>query len=82
MQVPPGSPAPDPSLPPQVDLTSYQDQVYAALVISILNCLDKILRMTQMDPWMHADMDGFPLLYVRSNAARLPWSITWDWLFR
>jgi hypothetical protein len=26
----------------------------------------------QVDPWLHELNDGFPLLYVRSHAARLP----------
>lgn len=32
----------------------------------------QILRLSLVDPWMHDKNDGFPLLYVRSHAARLP----------
>jgi hypothetical protein len=31
---------------------------------------------------MHEKNDGFPLLYVRSHAARLPGSVVRDWLVR
>ena len=32
----------------------------------------QILRLSLVDPWMHDKKDGFPLLYIRSHAARLP----------
>jgi hypothetical protein len=32
----------------------------------------QILRFSLVDPWMHDKSDGFPLLYIRSHAARLP----------
>jgi len=32
----------------------------------------QILRFSLVDPWMHDKNDGFPLLYIRSHAARLP----------
>lgn len=35
------------------------------------NCM-QILRFSLVDPWMHDKNDGFPLLYIRSHAARLP----------
>ena len=59
-----------------------QDQVYAALVLSVLNSIEKLLRLTLADPWMHDGRDGFPLLYVRSNAARVPAALSRDWIFR
>jgi hypothetical protein len=39
-------------------------------------------RFSVVDPWMHEKNDGFPLLYVRSHAARLPGSVVRDWLVR
>lgn len=35
-----------------------------------------------VNPWMHEKGDGFPLLYVRSHAARLPGSLVRDFLVR
>jgi len=35
-----------------------------------------------VDPWLHEKNDGFPILYVRSHAARLPAGLVRDWLFR
>lgn len=35
-------------------------------------CAAQILRLSLVDPWMHDKSDGFPLLYIRSHAARLP----------
>lgn len=40
------------------------------------------LRMSLVDPWLHEKDDGFPILYVRSHAARLPGGLVRDWLFR
>eukprot|EP00878_Enallax_costatus_P032257 GHUV01035405.1.p1 GENE.GHUV01035405.1~~GHUV01035405.1.p1 ORF type:complete len:129 (-),score=18.66 GHUV01035405.1:182-568(-) len=39
-------------------------------------------RFSVVDPWMHEKGDGFPLLYVRSHAARLPGSVVRDFLVR
>lgn len=39
-------------------------------------------RMSLVDPWLHEKNDGFPILYVRSHAARLPAGLVRDWLFR
>lgn len=38
--------------------------------------------MSLVDPWLHEKGDGFPILYVRSHAARLPGGLVRDWLFR
>ena len=38
--------------------------------------------MSLVDPWLHEKGDGFPILYVRSDAARLPGGLVRDWLFR
>jgi hypothetical protein len=39
----------------------------------LCSCADmQILRLSLVDPWMHDKNDGFPLLYIRSHAARLP----------
>eukprot|EP00877_Chromochloris_zofingiensis_P010644 jgi/Chrzof1/5833/Cz16g17160.t1 len=63
-------------------LSSYQDQLYAAVCFSVINSLEKIFRMSLVDPWLHEKGDGFPILYVRSHAARLPGGLVRDWLFR
>ncbi|KAF8059651.1 NLRC3 [Scenedesmus sp. PABB004] len=63
-------------------LTSYHDQLYAAVCLCAINSVEKILRFSVVDPWMHERGDGFPLLYVRSHAARLPGSLVRDWLVR
>lgn len=63
-------------------LTSYHDQLYAALCFTVINSIEKVLRFSVVDPWMHDKGDGFPLLYVRSHAARLPGSVVRDWLVR
>jgi hypothetical protein len=63
-------------------LSSYQDQLYAALCFCVLNSVEKLLRMSLVDPWMHDKGDGFPILYVRSHAARLPGGLIRDWIFR
>lgn len=63
-------------------LSSYQDQLYAALCFSVINSIEKVLRMSLVDPWLHEKRDGFPILYVRSHAARLPGSVVKDWCFR
>ena len=38
--------------------------------------------MSLVDPWLHEKGDGFPILYVRSHAARLPAGLVRDFLFR
>lgn len=63
-------------------LTSYQDQLYAAVCFSVINTVEKVFRYSLVDPWMHERGDGFPLLYMRSHAARLPSSLVRDWLVR
>uniref|UniRef100_A0A383WCR9 Uncharacterized protein n=1 Tax=Tetradesmus obliquus TaxID=3088 RepID=A0A383WCR9_TETOB len=63
-------------------LTSYHDQLYAAVCFSVINSVEKMFRFSAVDPWMHEKNDGFPLLYVRSHAARLPGSVVRDWLVR
>jgi hypothetical protein len=57
---------------PHALLTS--QPLYAALL--------RLRRFSIVDPWMHEKNDGFPLLYVRSHAARLPGSVVRDWLVR
>jgi len=56
--------------------------VRAALFLAAANTLEKLARLSAVDPWAHDPGDGFPLLYVRSHAARLPGSLVRDWLFR
>jgi hypothetical protein len=63
-------------------LTSYSDQLYAAVCFTVINSIEKVLRLSVVDPWMHDKGDGFPLLYVRSHAARLPGSFVRDFLVR
>jgi hypothetical protein len=42
----------------------------------------RVPRLSLVDPWLHEKSDGFPILYVRSHAARLPGGLVRDWLFR
>ncbi|KAJ9533559.1 hypothetical protein QJQ45_026619, partial [Haematococcus lacustris] len=61
----------------------YQQQIWIALVFSVLNALEKWLRLSLADPWLHPrNDDRYPLLYMRSNASRLPRGLMMDWLFR
>jgi hypothetical protein len=63
-------------------LDSYQGKLYSAVCFSVVSTLEKILRMSLVDPWLHDKDDGFPILYVQSHAARLPGDLVRDWLFR
>jgi hypothetical protein len=63
-------------------LATYEGGLRAALLLAAANTLEKLLRLSAVDPWAHDPGDGFPLLYVRSHAARLPASLVRDWLFR
>ncbi|KAJ9533934.1 hypothetical protein QJQ45_027043 [Haematococcus lacustris] len=66
-----------------LDIQSYQQQIWIALVFSVLNALEKWLRLSLADPWLHPrNDDRYPLLYMRSNASRLPRGLMMDWLFR
>ncbi len=43
----------------------------------------RFIRMSLADPWLHPlNEDGYPLLYMRSNAARLPRAMVLDFVFR
>lgn len=54
-----------------------------ALAFSVLNACEKWIRYSLADPMLHpSNDDGYPLLYMRSNAARLPHGLVIDWLFR
>ncbi|GFH14456.1 uncharacterized protein HaLaN_10517 [Haematococcus lacustris] len=67
----------------QMLLKGYQQQIWIALVFSVLNALEKWLRLSLADPWLHPrNDDRYPLLYMRSNASRLPRGLMMDWLFR
>jgi hypothetical protein len=63
-------------------LATYEGTLRAAVLLCAANTLEKLLRLSAVDPWAHDPGDGFPLLYVRSHAARLPGSLVRDWLFR
>ncbi|KAI8472414.1 MAG: hypothetical protein J3K34DRAFT_519751 [Monoraphidium minutum] len=41
-------------------LSNYRDQLYAAVCFSVINSLEKILRLSMIDPWQHEKNDGFP----------------------
>ncbi|PNH08713.1 hypothetical protein TSOC_004708, partial [Tetrabaena socialis] len=57
--------------------------VYAAFMLAVLNVVDKFVRLSLADPWLHPlNEDGYPLLYMRSNAARLPRALMLDFVFR
>lgn len=49
----------------------------------VLFCRCRSVRFSLADPWMHAKLDdGYPLVYMRSNAARIPHGLVLNWLFR
>lgn len=49
----------------------------------LLLCCCRSVRFSLADPWMHAKLDdGYPLVYMRSNAARIPHGLVLNWLFR
>ncbi|GLC35012.1 hypothetical protein PLESTM_000269300 [Pleodorina starrii] len=57
--------------------------IYAAFMLAVLNVVDKFIRLSLADPWLHPlNEDGYPLLYMRSNAARLPRALMLDFVFR
>ncbi|KXZ42886.1 hypothetical protein GPECTOR_113g298 [Gonium pectorale] len=57
--------------------------IYAAFMLAVLNVVDKFIRLSLADPWLHPlNQDGYPLLYMRSNAARLPRALMLDFVFR
>ena len=66
-----------------VQQTSMTSLVYGAFVLAVLNVVEKFVRLSMADPWLHAEhADGYPLLYMRSNAARLPRALQLDFIFR
>ncbi|KAG2432202.1 hypothetical protein HXX76_009121 [Chlamydomonas incerta] len=66
-----------------IDNKSKINIIYAAFVFAVLNVVDKFIRMSLADPWLHPlNEDGYPLLYMRSNAARLPRAMVLDFVFR
>ncbi|EFJ40909.1 hypothetical protein VOLCADRAFT_99266 [Volvox carteri f. nagariensis] len=57
--------------------------IYAAFLLAVWNVVDKFIRLSLADPWLHPlNEDGYPLLYMRSNAARLPRALVLDFVFR
>lgn len=61
-------------------LTTARVAQWSLLPSCTLSCSD--CRFSLVDPWLHEKGDGFPLLYVRSHAARLPGSVVRDFLVR
>ncbi|MEW5312149.1 MAG: hypothetical protein WDW38_003798 [Sanguina aurantia] len=58
-------------------------QIYAAFALCVVNLIEKWIRFSLADPWLHpGSKDGYPLLYMRSNAARLPYALVADVIFR
>jgi hypothetical protein len=50
-----------------------------ALIFSVLNALDKIVRVSFKDPWLHpSNDDRYPLLYMRRCVAELTCERSWS----